>query len=170
MKREYIIEAVLFSAGRAVGIEEIAEATSFTHVQIKKSLKKLIKEYEDRENSIEISQAGEKYAMQLKAEYAESAAKLAKMEISKKLLKTLALIVYHQPIKQSELQNIVGAKVYDHIRELHELGLVRTRREGRTKILTTTKRLPEYFGIKTTDRDEIRKWLIKKLKSKYEPD
>ena len=88
------------------------------------------------------------------------------MEIPKKLLKTLALIVYHQPIKQSELQNILGPKVYEHVKELHELGLIRTRREGKTKILTTTKRMPEYFGISTTDKEEIRKWLIKKLKGK----
>ena len=88
------------------------------------------------------------------------------MEIPKKLLKTLALIVYHQPIKQSELQNILGPKVYEHVKELHELGLIRTRREGKTKILTTTKRMPEYFGISTTDKEEITKWLIKKLKGK----
>lgn len=165
MKREYIIESVLFSAGRAVSIEEIVDTTSFTPEQIKKSIKKLIKEYESREGSIEISKAGAKYAMQLRAEYVESAAKLAKPEVPKKLLKTLALIVFHQPIKQSELQNIIGPKVYDHVRELHEFGFIRTRREGRSKVLTTTKRMPEYFGISTTDRDEIRKWLVKKLKT-----
>ena len=164
MKRDYIIEAVLFSVGRAVSIEEIADTTKFSPDQIKKSMKKLITEYENREGAIEISKAGAKYAMQLKSDYAIAATKLADMEVPKKLLKTLALIVYHQPIKQSELQNIIGPKVYDHVRELHEFGFIRTRREGRSKVLTTTKRMPEYFGISTTDRDEIRKWLVKKLK------
>jgi hypothetical protein len=49
------------------------------------------------------------------------------------------------------------------VKALHELGLVRKRDSGRTKIITTTERFSEYFGISTTDREEIKKWMIEKL-------
>jgi segregation and condensation protein B len=85
------------------------------------------------------------------------------MDIPKRLLKTLALIAYHQPLKQSELLEMVGQKVYDHVKELHKLGLILESPQGQTKILTTSSRFPEYFGIKTTKRDDIKKWMAERV-------
>ena len=163
LKPELIVEAALFSAGKPLKFEELQEATGVDKPKLKQILKKLINTYKTHETSLEVAKVGAKYAMQLKSEYTETTRTLADMEIPYKVLKTAALIAYHQPIKQSELQDMIGSKVYDHVKELHGLGLIRAKDSGRTKMLTITKQFPEYFGIDTTDREEIKKWLVKKV-------
>ena len=101
--------------------------------------------------------------MILKPEYAEHAAKLAQMEIPLKVLKTAALIAYHQPLKQSQLVMMIGSKAYDHVKELREIGLIKFRRDGPTKLLSTTPRFQDYFAIDAVDRDGIKQWLAKKV-------
>ena len=75
----------------------------------------LKKEYAN--SAIEIAEVGGKYVMQLRTEYADYARKFAPMELSRGMLKTLALIAYHQPIKQSELKNMIGSQVYERVKE-----------------------------------------------------
>lgn len=146
-----------------MSMEELVEATDLREKAIKDCIKKLMKEYKSRDTVLEVAQVGTKYAMQLKPEYGSNVQKLAVMDIPLRVLKTAALIAYHQPIKQRELFEMVGYRTYDHVKALHELGLIRRRDSGRTKIITTTERFSEYFGISTTDRDEIKKWMIEKL-------
>ena len=157
------MEAALFSAGRPVSVEEIGEATGLDPETIRTTLKKLIRSSRNRDTSLEVVKAGAKYAMQLKSELVPAAAKLAQMDIPKRLLKTLALIAYHQPLKQSELLEMVGQKVYDHVKELHKLGMIVESPSGQTKLLSTSSRFPEYFGIKTTKREEIKKWMSESM-------
>jgi len=101
--------------------------------------------------------------MQLRTKYATHAAKLAQMEVPVKVLKTAALIAYYQPVPQSELKKLLGSKIYDHVGALHSLGLIRTRKKGQTKILYTTPRFSEYFGISEVNKEGIKKWLAKKV-------
>jgi len=162
-----MVEAALFSAGRAVAIDEIQDATSLKKKEVEEALRNLVEEYEKRlkkgETSLEIAKAGEKYVMQVSAEYAEYGKKLAKMEVPKKLLKTLSLIAYYQPIKQSEIKGMVGSIIYEHVKELKNLGLIKTRKSGRTFVIEATEYFYEYFGFDTTDKEKIKEYLIKKL-------
>lgn len=157
-----VVEAALFSAGRPLTIHEIKDATGLSENLIMDSLEKLINEYNERDTALEVSKAGEKYVMQVKTGFAKHVVSLAPKEIPDKLLKTLALIGYHQPVKQVDIMRMIGVKVYEHVHELSELGLIHAKKDGRTKILTTTHRFPEYFGIDTTDRKKIKEWLAKK--------
>jgi segregation and condensation protein B len=122
-----------------------------------------MKDYKERarknETSLEIVKCGEKYAMQLMTRYAKYAKKLATTEIPERLLKTLALIAYHQPIEQSRLREMIGKKVYQHVKELHQLGLIRAKKHWRTKILTTSKSFEEYFEFNPTDKKKIAEYL-----------
>jgi segregation and condensation protein B len=166
-KPEILIEASLFSAGRPLSIDEIAEGLNLSKDIIEKNVKKIVTKYTKNDDSaFEIIKAGKKFSMQIRPELVEYVKLFAQMEIPNKVLKTAALIAYHQPIKQSDLQEMYGSKVYDHVKELHELGLVKRRHEGRTIILTTTSNFSEYFGIDTTNRDEIKDWLVKKVRMK----
>jgi hypothetical protein len=99
--------------------------------------------------------------MQVRPQAAEPATKFAPPEIPAKLLKTLALIAYHQPMKQSELVDMLGTKVYDHVPELVARGLVKAREEGVTKVLVTTALFPEYFGLDAEDREQVRATMAK---------
>lgn len=163
VQEKYVVESALFSAGKPLSPEEIAEATDLTLAAVKKHIQELSKEYKEREGSIEISQVGSKYAMQLRPSYAVHASKLAQMEIPPKVLKTVALIAYHQPVTQSNLKRLLGGKVYEHVDVLDQLGLIRTRKIGQTKVLTTTPRFCEYFGISEVSKDGVKSWLAKKV-------
>lgn len=162
-----MVEAALFSAGRAIAIQEIQDATPLKKEEIKKALNMLITEYSKKkakdETSLEISKAGDKYVMQLGSEYAQYGKKLAKMEVPKKLLKVLSLIVYYQPVKQSELKSMIGNSIYEYVRELKNLGFIKTKKAGRTFCLETTNYFYEYFGFDTTNKEKIRKLVVKKL-------
>ena len=159
MKNERIIEAILFAASRPLSIEEIGEAIKVDKKKIKEVIENLKRFYKD--SAIEITEANGKYAMEVKAEYAAYAQKFAPMELRKPLIKTLSLIAYHQPIKQSELKKMVGSNVYEHVKELRKKGFIYTKKEGRTKLITTTQYFYDYFGIEKKDKEAIKRMMEK---------
>ncbi|MGB1586187.1 MAG: SMC-Scp complex subunit ScpB [Thermoplasmatota archaeon] len=161
MKATHVVEAALFSAGRAISVQEIMDETGLSKGSVEKAIKQLVKDYKERDTALEVGKAGTKWAMQVRTVVSDDAAKFAPMEIPKKVLKTLALIAYHQPIKQSELSDMIGSKVYDHIPELKERGLVKTRKDGQTKILSVTNAFPEYFGLDAANPEQIRRVMAK---------
>lgn len=163
-KEKRLVESALFSSGRPVSIKEIKDATGLSKKKIMSALETLRAEYnEDDDRSMEVVKAGEKYAMQLKSDYVDEVRSLAEAEIPPRLLKTLALIAFHQPIKQSELRHMAGPKIYDHVDFLEEKKLIDAQDMGNTELLTTSKLFPEYFGIETTNPDEIREYLADKI-------
>ena len=166
IKENRLVESVLFSASKPVSINEIKQATYLPPKKIKEILENLIENYNvERKNdtSMEIVKAGNKYAMQVKKKYIDQSVMIAKPDIQNNLLKTLALIAFHQPIKQSNLRRMAGPKIYDHVDELVSMKLVYSKKYGSTEMLTITKLFPEYFGIDSTKPVEIRDFLAKKV-------
>ncbi len=169
VKDKRLVESVLFSATKPVSINEIKDATGLGRTKIKKTIDDLIKNYNiERKNdtSMEIVKAGNKYIMQLKEKFTEKTIKISDPEIDTNLLKTLTLIAFHQPIKQSNLRRMIGQKAYDHVDELSRMKLIYAKPYRNTEILTTTKKFPEYFGIDSTKPEEIREFLMKKVADK----
>lgn len=172
-KENRLVESVLFSASTPVTINEIKEATGLSRAKVTSALDSLIEEYtvkRKKETAMEVVKAGDKYTMQVKKQYADQSIMVAQPEIEDHLLKTLALIAFHQPVKQSNLRRMLGTQVYDHVDELVSKKLVHTKPHGSTEMLTTTKRFPEYFGIDTIKPEEIREFLTKKVASTLKED
>lgn len=166
LKERRLVESVLFSATQPISVEEMKQATSLSTKEVKKALDELTEAYNQelkRDTALEIVQAGNKYAMQVKKQYTDQTTMVAKPEIQPQLLKTLALIAFHQPVKQSNLRHMIGPKIYDHVDDLVEMRLVRTKKHGATEMLTTSTLFPEYFGIDSTKPEEIREYLAKKV-------
>lgn len=166
VKEQRLVESVLFSASKPVSINEIKESTGLSPKKINEALENLIKNYNverKNETSMEIVKAGNKYTMQVKKRFVDQSVMVAKPEIQSYLLKTLALIAFHQPIKQSNLRRMIGPRVYDHVDELSAMKLIYAKKYKTTEMLTTTKLFPEYFGIDTTKPEEIRDFLAKKV-------
>jgi segregation and condensation protein B len=169
-KEKQLVESVLFSSGKPVSVQEIHEATGLTTRRIRRVLKDLMEDYNVTrrdEVSLEIVHAGNKYAMQVKHEYADQSLAVAEPDLDSNVLKTLSMIAFHQPIKQSDLRRMVGQKIYDHVDELVEMRLVHAKKMGSTEVLTTTKRFPEYFGIESTKPKDIREFLAHKVMKAY---
>jgi segregation and condensation protein B len=166
VKEKRLVESVLFSASKPVSINEIKEATGLPPKKIDEAIKTLIEDYNVKrknEISMEIVKAGAKYTMQVKEKFLDQSIMIAKPEIQSHLLKTLTLIAFHQPIKQSNLRRMIGPKVYDHVDELAAMKLIYAKKYKTTEMLTTTKLFPEYFGIDSTKPEEIREFLAKKV-------
>ena len=130
-----LVESILFSAGKPVSVNEIKESTGLAPNKIRKILEELIDDYSIKrkdETSMEIVKAGEKYTMQVKKKYVDKSIMIAKPEINSNLLKTLTLIAFHQPLKQSNLRRMIGVKAYEHVDELATMKLIHTRKHGST--------------------------------------
>jgi len=173
IKEKRLVESVLFSASQPISIKEIKEVTGMTPNKIKKTIEELIEDYNvirKNETSMEVVKAGDKYTMQVKKQYADQSIMVSKPEIKDDLLKTLTLIAFHQPIKQSNLRRMFGAKIYEHVDKLVSMKLIHSKKHGTTEMLTTTKLFPEYFGIDSTNPDEIRQFLMKKVVEKVKTE
>ncbi|HYY48280.1 MAG TPA: SMC-Scp complex subunit ScpB [Thermoplasmata archaeon] len=167
MNERAIVEAALFSAGKALTPEELARVTRLAPDVIREHLRALVREYANRDSAIEVAQIGTKWTMQIRSEFAERARAFAPPEIDRDLLKTAALIAYHQPLLQSDLFDMIGSKVYEHTKALEDLGLVNRKPSGRSLALTTTRYFAEFFGLKSTDREGIRKLMAEKAGVAY---
>lgn len=153
------MEAALFSASRPLRVVEIAANTGLTPQAVRKAIKTLIREYDERGSAIEIGKVGPAYDMRVREAFRKHAIPFAEREVPEDALKTAALVAYHQPVLQSELVKMLGTGVYDHVRILRSMGLIRAQKVGHTFRLTTTRRFCEYFGIESTKREDIRRWI-----------
>ena len=53
----------------------------------------------------------------------------------------------------------LGSKIYEHLRELEEFGMIVRERIGRTYALKTTESFLDYFGIDANEEADIKKYL-----------
>jgi len=144
------IEAALYSSGRALDAEQLAKAAG---ISSKKRAMDEAKAIQSRMKSmlsaIEVAEyPGQRYAMQLKAEYTNVARRFAtKPLLSKAALRTLSFIAYFQPISSADLALRRGSQAYDHLKDLEEVGFLVWERKGRSKLYRTTTEFSEYFGL-----------------------
>ncbi len=163
MKSERVVEAELFSAAKPVTVTDLQTASGLDARTIRTALKKLMDEYNDSERAVEIAKMGPRYAMQVKKEFREPAARLANLKIPKDVLKTASLIGYYQPVLQSKMFDLVGNRIYDDVKQLIDLGLVKAKPKRKSVELTTTKKFIETFGIDARSRQEVKAWLEEQL-------
>jgi segregation and condensation protein B len=166
VKEDRLVESLLFSAGKPLSVEEMQETTGLSPKHVNEAIEHLMQSYNiDRKNdtSLEIVKAGNKFTMQVKKTYTDQSMMVAKPEIATDLLKTLALIAFHQPVKQSNLRHMIGERIYGDVDQLINMHLIHSAPDGSTELLTTTRLFPEYFGIDSTKPEEIREFLAKKV-------
>ncbi len=158
-----MVEAALFTAARPVTPSEVAKASRLELEEVKASLEELEEDYTSRNGALEVCRIGPKWAMKTREGLEEEVIWLASAEIPEKLLQTVALIAYHQPILQSKLVEMIGTKVYEDIKDLRSLGLVRAKPKSHSLELTVTNLFLEKFGIKARNRDELREMLAARM-------
>ena len=153
-----IVEAALFAAGKPVKVDELAGLLGTRSMEyVEKLVEYLTLEYEERGSSIEVVRVlDDSFAMQLKSDIYDRVQDYSpRSELSPAVLKTLALVAYKQPVKQSEIANIIGTQVYEYVRKLVDRKFIYAYASGRTKILKTTKEFAQYFGFETDEPKEI---------------
>jgi len=156
-----IIEAALFAAGRTLTAKELSNLAGIREEEAYSLADEISKEYLGRKSGIEIRAIEDRYVMQVRGGLAREVMAVAPKEIDAPLIRTLAIIAYRQPIKQSYLAEIRGNKAYDHVKELERMGLINRARAGRTKVITTTRAFADYFGLSSDQPDYVRHAILK---------
>jgi len=145
-----LLEAALYVAGRPLDLRTLASVLKTrSRNKVRRLAKILMENYKSRETALEILELeDERFVMQLKTEYTPQVRRLAfRPLLSIGPLKTLSYIAFRQPVAQTQVIDVRGHHVYDHLKQLEELDLIARERAGRSKVLRTTEFFADYFGF-----------------------
>ena len=154
-KLEGIIEAILFTMGEAVPLNQLALAIDHDKDTTRKVVRILMDRYMGEDRGIQIIELEDSYQMCTKTELYEYLIKIAKQPrramLTDVLLETLAIITYRQPITKLEIEKIRGVKSDHPVNKLLEFNLVceagRMDAPGRPILFKTTEDFLRKFGI-----------------------
>ncbi len=154
-----LIEAALFASGKPLSVEDLARTCrSGSMGLIRRFVEELSGEYEKRDSGLVIKKTDDGYLMHVKPDLENRIIHLVpETDMPAPILKTLALIAYDQPVKQSDIVKQRGNKSYAYIKFLRQRNLVEGKKEGRTRILTVTSKFKDYFHI-----EDLNKFIEKK--------
>jgi segregation and condensation protein B len=169
MRTEQLVEAALFVCTDPISLEELWKITgAASKREIRQIVEHLKKELEDRDSAIEIRKIGDDhYIMQARDEFSEPLIHLVKPAVSEGVLKTLSVIALKQPITQADVVKSRGYITYAHVKELVNKDFISAEPKGRTKLLTTTQKFADYFGLRSDDLTELKKQIGNMLGELY---
>ena len=150
-KLEKQVEAILFAAAEPLEIETIQKRVE-SNSNIQKILEKIQKDYSSR--GINLICKRNKWSFRTSEDLSNSMAlqKSTQKKLSKSTIETLSIIVYHQPVTRSEIEEIRGVAFGSNTLEiLLELDWVRTagRKDvpGKPIQYVTTENFLNHFNI-----------------------
>lgn len=154
-KIKAIIEAILFSAGRAVTIEELIIALEKSKEEIDEIIREMQEEYKTR--GIGIIKIENSYQMCSKKEYYEYIYQILdkriKPNLSTAALETLAIIAYNPRATRAEIEAIRGVNSDGTIYKLLEYELIEDAGKadlpGKPTTYRTTQEFLKMFGYET---------------------
>ena len=150
-KLEKQVEAILFAASEPLDVETIEERVKST-TNINKILEKIQNDYKNR--GINLICIKDKWSFRTSSDLSKimSLQKSTQRKLSKATIETLAIIVYHQPVTRSEIEEIRGVAFATNTLEiLLELDWVRP--SGRKNVpgkpiqYGTTENFLNHFNI-----------------------
>jgi segregation and condensation protein B len=156
-----ILEAALFVADRPMRVEELSKVSGHAPGHVRKALGELAREYEG--GALEIAETPEGWHMRVKHEILPRVAHLTPhSDLSEGCKRALALILYKEPVKQSEIVKMQGNKAYGYVKRLQKKGLVKACKKGHTMVLELTQEFENYFGER---KEKLRGRLEEAIKS-----
>jgi len=145
-----VLEAALYVAGRPLDLKTLGRLVrTRSKRKVRRLAKTLMEKYKNRDTALEILELeGERFVLQLKAEYTPKVRRLATRQLlSMGPLKTLAYIAYRQPVPQLQVIDVRGHHAYGHLKQLEDLDLIIRERAGRKKVIRTTEFFADYFAL-----------------------
>lgn len=145
-----LVEAALYVAGHPLDMNELCSVLKTrSKARTRKVVEKLIQNYLNRDTALEILELkDERFVMQLKSDFTPHVKKFVNRPLlSVGPLKTLSYIAYRQPVAQKRVVDVRGHHAYGHIKELKDMGLIASERNGRSNVLRTTEYFADYFGL-----------------------
>ncbi len=154
-----VIEAILFSAGREVKINELMSALEISSEEIIKAVEELKKDYEGEDRGISILKVEDAFQLCSKKEYYEYIYpvfdKRSKPNLSTAALETLSIIAYNPRITRAEIETIRGVNTDGTIYKLLDYNLIEEAGKldapGKPMTYKTSKEFLRMFGITSLD-------------------
>lgn len=143
------VEAILFTTGRFMELQEIATLCNIGSVGIVKDvLESLKKDYETRGGALTLVEENGRWKLNIKKDYHYITSKLLDTaEMDRPTQETLALIAYKNPAVQSDIVKMRGNTAYDHIKFLKDNDFITSDKHGRTRLLKLAAKFFDYFDI-----------------------
>ena len=154
-EQEAVIEAVLFTMGKAVELEKLALAIGQDRETARQAVERLKERYEKDKRGMEIVQLEDSYQMCTRTGFYENLIRVAaapkKQVLTEVMLETLSIIAYKQPVTKLEIEKIRGVKSDHAVNRLVEYNLVyevgRMDAPGRPALFATTEEFLRRFGV-----------------------
>ncbi len=146
------IEAILFSSGKKMSVDEISKLCRATPDEVRQHLHQLKGDYDSKNSSLLLVDEGDGWKLTVREQYASVVRKIvAETELTRTMIETLAVIAWKAPVLQSEVIRIRTNKAYDHLDELERTGFISRAKHGRTRLVKLTERFFSYFDLKNSD-------------------
>lgn len=166
------VEAVLFSTGHRISLDEVSRLCRSRKEDVIAALKELRKEYDDKQSSLMLVEEGELWKFTVRDHFIPMVRKIVtETELTKSVMETLAVIAFKYPILQSDLIKIRTNKAYDHLAELEASGYISRQKHGRTNLIKLTDKFFRYFDLteeKLKDQFKDFESIAKAIKEKEE--
>lgn len=140
------VEAILFLSEKPRGADSIAKQANADIDLVRQVLAELVQEHEERQGGI-IIDCTNGYCMQIADRYEDLTEDILPIALRTAVLRTLSTIALKEPMVQKDLVTIRGGGVYEHVKELVDMGLVKKTKDGHQNILHTTKFFSENFKL-----------------------
>ena len=151
-KLKSVVEAALYMANEPISIKDMAKMFSTDEEKIKEVVENFKKELEGSDHGIYLLETPRGFQIRVKPKLDPLVRRLTPYkDLSRGLLRVLALVAYKQPITQSEIVKVIGNRTYEYVKKLEERGLIKTIKQGRTKALIATKEFANYFGLENPE-------------------
>ena len=142
------VEAILFSTGHRISLDEISKLSRSLKDDVLNSLKELQKEYDEKQSSLMLAEEGDFWKFTVRDHFIPMVRKIVtETELSRTILETLAVIAFKYPILQSDLIKLRTNKAYDHLVELEKSGYISRQKHSRTNLIKLTEKFFRYFDL-----------------------
>lgn len=158
--QKQIIEAILFSAGRAVSVKELSLALEKDEKETTDLVENLKNEYSQNSHGIEIIKVNNSYQMCTKKELYDYIIpvfdKTSKPNLSNAALEILAIIAYNKNMTRAEIETIRGVNCDGTVYKLLEYGLIEEAGKidlpGKPMTYKTSEKFLKMFGLTSLDQ------------------
>ena len=178
-KYEAAIEAVLFVMGESVEIEKLAAAIEQDVETTTRIVHNMMDKYDSSDRGIKIIELENSYQMCTKSELYDALIRVAKAPkkqvLTDKLLETLSIVAYRQPVTKMEIEQIRGVNCDHSVQKLVEYNLItdvgRKEAPGRPLLYGTTEEFLRKFGVKSLEElPEVEEEVVESFKQEAEEE
>ena len=149
------IEAILFVAGEAVPVKELARALQNGEKEVREAIDSLKDEYDYEQRGFLLKRFGDHVQLATRPLYSGDVVRLLQpvqqQSLSQAAMETLAVVAYKQPVTRAEVEQIRGVKCDYSLQSLMLKGLIREagRKDtiGRPILFCTTDEFLSHFGL-----------------------